>query len=196
MPTGYTAGIGDGKITTLEQYAWTCAQAFGALVSMRDDAHDAQIPEQLAVGQYYIDSAKESTEAFERFKSMSQDELEAENQKEMAEALAYYEKRIAENKALAKRYSSMLDDVLAWTPPTEDFVQFKDFMTEQILTSQRCDLYEVTPPVIVPFKEWLSSKQEKLARSASYSFKNLEEETARVSKRNKWISQLRESLKP
>ena len=43
MPTGYTADIQDGKITTLREYALSCARAFGALIMMRDDPHDAPI---------------------------------------------------------------------------------------------------------------------------------------------------------
>ncbi len=43
MPTGYTAGILDGKITTFQQFAKQCMRAFGATIHMRDDDMDAEI---------------------------------------------------------------------------------------------------------------------------------------------------------
>lgn len=45
MPTGYTADVQSGKVTDFAEYAMNCARAFGALVLMRDDPSDADIPE-------------------------------------------------------------------------------------------------------------------------------------------------------
>ena len=37
MPTGYTAGILDEKITNFPQFAKLCMRAFGATIHMRDE---------------------------------------------------------------------------------------------------------------------------------------------------------------
>lgn len=37
MPTGYTAGIIDGKINTFRDFALVCVKAFGAAIHMRDE---------------------------------------------------------------------------------------------------------------------------------------------------------------
>lgn len=36
MPSGYTAGVGNGSVVEFGDYAWRCARAFDALVTMRD----------------------------------------------------------------------------------------------------------------------------------------------------------------
>lgn len=40
MPTGYTAGILDNKITTFSEFALLCSRAFGATIHMREDDLD------------------------------------------------------------------------------------------------------------------------------------------------------------
>lgn len=116
MPTGYTVGIADGKITTFEQYAMTCARAFGALVMMRDDPFDAPIPEEIKVADYYVTNAKEKSEAYDAFIALDQDGLEALYQKESADAWTYYNKsKPPENVTfkdwLAKNREKMAADV-------------------------------------------------------------------------------------
>ena len=37
MPTGFTAGILDGKINSFREFALVCVRAFGAAAHMRDD---------------------------------------------------------------------------------------------------------------------------------------------------------------
>jgi hypothetical protein len=196
MPTGYTAGIADGKITTLEQYAMACARAFGALVKMRDDPFDAPIPEEMKVDNYYVTSAKEKNEAYEAFIALDQLGLESLHQKEIADAWEYFNKSKAEKKVQADRYAVMLVLAKNWKPPSDDFRTFKEFMVSQIEQSLHFDIYDSKPPENISFKDWLAAKREKMAYEVSYAFKALEEETGRVNKANKWIRALRESLKP
>lgn len=197
MPTGYTVGIADGKITTFEQYAWGCARAFGALVTMRDSPSDAPIPEEIKPSDYYTQTAKESTAAYDEFMAFTQDQLEDLYTKELLEMSASHERRGAEKKTQAKRYKDMLALAKEWEPPSPDHVKFKDFMVSQIAESLEFDIYDLPKPGAPPsFRDWKVSKQEKLASAASRAFKSLEEETARIGKANKWLRELRESLKP
>ena len=40
MPTGYTAGIIDGKTETFQDFAKQCMRAFGVTIHMRDENMD------------------------------------------------------------------------------------------------------------------------------------------------------------
>lgn len=42
MPTGYTEGIMNGKITTFPQFAKLCMRAFGATIHLRDESLDSE----------------------------------------------------------------------------------------------------------------------------------------------------------
>ena len=52
MPTGYTAGILEGKIKTFPEFAKICMRAFGAAIHMRDNGL-CQIPTNKFVGLQY-----------------------------------------------------------------------------------------------------------------------------------------------
>ena len=43
MPTGYTAAVQDGSITTLRDYALQCARGFGAFLHMHDEPFDTPL---------------------------------------------------------------------------------------------------------------------------------------------------------
>jgi len=60
MPTGYTYPVVEGKITEFSDFALSCARAFGALITMRDDPHDTPIPETFEPSDY---NAKKLAEA-------------------------------------------------------------------------------------------------------------------------------------
>jgi len=60
MPTGYTAGVQDGKITEFSDFALNCARAFGALITMRDDPQDTPIPEKFEARTSYYDERLEN----------------------------------------------------------------------------------------------------------------------------------------
>jgi hypothetical protein len=58
MPTGYTAGILDGKINTFPEFATECMKAFGACIHMRDDDISTTYRPR-KVDDYYIKKIKE-----------------------------------------------------------------------------------------------------------------------------------------
>lgn len=66
MPTGYTADVASGKITSLRDFALICARGMGALVMMRDEPFDAPIPERFEPSVFYkkhLDEAKQELAA-------------------------------------------------------------------------------------------------------------------------------------
>ena len=58
MPTGFTCDIKDG--ITFERFALNCARAFGALINMRDDSLDAEIPDEIKPSDHHVKALAEA----------------------------------------------------------------------------------------------------------------------------------------
>jgi len=76
MPTGYTACIEDGTITTGRDFLMLCARAFGATASMREEPLTVPIPELFEEDSYYTQRLKETKAELERCLTMSDEELQ------------------------------------------------------------------------------------------------------------------------
>ena len=72
MPTGYTAAIKDG--ISFNEYALSCARAFGALIMMRDEPADAPIPDEFKPSDYHFKKIEEAKAELARLRAMSPDE--------------------------------------------------------------------------------------------------------------------------
>lgn len=201
MPTGYTAPVQEGEITTLRDYALRCARAFGATILMRDEPLDVQIPEKFEPSDYYAKNIDTAKLEIQRLESLTLEEAAAEAQKQFDEATEYRAKRITTRRLQRKRYETMLAAVRAWDAP-ETHVELKGFMTRQLEESIRFDCgatddedeayYPV--PVLKSPEHW---KAEALARAhedLARHIKENAEEVARTEGRNKWIADLRASL--
>ena len=71
MPTGYTAILFDKPETSFRQYAYVCARAFGALVSMRDESLDVPLPVEIKPDSYYRLRAANIRDELGRLRKMS-----------------------------------------------------------------------------------------------------------------------------
>lgn len=200
MPTGYTACIEDG--CTFKEYALRCAKAFGACVTMRDDPGDKPIPEKFEPSSW---NAKELAKAQARLKEL--DGMTLKQAAKMAEN-AYEE---AEGHRLASlkrerlklaRYQDMRKKVLAYVPPSPDHEEYRKFMLDQIdlcikpnsWGGPMVDYYE-KPTERLSAEAWLAAQKTKARRDIAYHTEEHRKETERVEGRNRWIKQLRESLR-
>ncbi len=191
MPTGYTYIIEDGA--TFEQYVWVCARAFGALVSMGEDASDAEIPEELKPDTtHYDNSAAKARARLRELQSMTDEQVVATLDAEHATALDEYRKRLEANALVRSRYEAMRERVLAWTPPSSDHRGIRDFMLQQIRVST--DNYEPAAPTQTDPATWHKSAIETAQRDLAYAEKRRAEEIARTNERNKWLRDLRASV--
>lgn len=196
MPTGYTAGVADGKITTFRQFALQCARAMGALVMMRDEPFDAPIPDEMRPDtKYYDERIAEARAILERLPTLTAEECEAEAEKAHAEALAAHDRHQAERRETQARYEAMLEKVRAWTPPTSDHVGMREFMQEQLVESIRFDCGTSSPPPVKKSgREWRLEQIEAASRRLQYMTAERAKEIARTAERNAWLKALRESL--
>ncbi len=196
MPTGYTANIGDKDIT-FKQFVWSCARNFGALVMMRDDPNDAEIPEEFKPSNYHKESLEKAYRELKDLDQISEKEatlksIEECNEKNKQEKEYEKKKLILKNKYLA-----MLEKVKAWNPPSPDHENLKKFMISQIEESIDfdCKVYPNKTNMPLSGKDWLKEKRDHILWEIEYHTKEDREECERVAGRNLWLKQLRESLK-
>jgi len=197
MPTGYTADVQDGKVTSFRAFAMQCARAFGALVTMRDDDQDAPIPEELKPGEYYISSVQSDEVKLGGLLAMGDEEASTKAAEAYEAQLAYSREYRAKKIAQRKRYEAMLAKVEAWEPPSPDHEGMKKFMLSQLRESIEFDCSSDYTPTVEPLLSGADWRKQQIARaqeSLERSRKSLADEEERVRGHNKWLRQLRESL--
>jgi hypothetical protein len=196
MPTGYTAGVADGKVTTFKEFALECARNFGALIMMQDDPLGTPIPE-FEPSDYHSNALRDARNELDRLSQMTDAEVKAACLDEYTKELAYWEKCQAENAVKRQRYLSMLKKVESWTPPTSDHDGMKNFMLQQLTDSMKWDCPDKPilpkPSMELPSK-WKAAKIAAAEHSIDYHTKNHAEEVLRTNERNDWVKALKESL--
>jgi len=138
MPTGYTAGILDGKVNTFEEFATVCTRAFGATIHMRDNPMDSPY-EPRTPSDYHTNSIQSKRERLEEIESMSDEKIVEDFNTQLGEDLKYHQTKMEEDKRNLEKLNSMLESAKSWVPPTEDHQPFRNFMIEQIESTIKVD---------------------------------------------------------
>lgn len=197
MPTGYTADVGDGKVTEFPDFAMRCARAFGATITMRDDSPDATIPDEFEPSDYNARALVKARERLAELQAMDRDAIREAANAAYVEALSYYRKSVKDRADTRANYEAMLDKVLAWEPPTPDHAEMKAFMVQQLEESIRFDCgYEPEPPTRETPEEWHEEQVQRAERDIEYHAKGDREERERAAGRTEWVRALRASLMP
>jgi len=191
MPTGYTAAVGDGKITTLREFALTCARGMGACIMMRDEPWDAPIPERFEPQtKYHDDRLAEAKAVLETLPKLSEVECENRAVEEYKTAIASDAKYRADRELRNSRYRSMLDLLSSWNTDAEGI---KEFMVEQLSISIERD-YSSKSPSRLTGTEWREDRLKQAHHDVAYHERARGEEIWRTEERNRWLSDLRASL--
>lgn len=194
MPTGYTAAIKDG--ISFEKFALSCARNFGALITMRDDPHDAPIPDSFEPSNYHV---KQLHDAYSRLNLLESLSEEAKNDycKEYNDkALDDWRQLRREREELNNKYNSMLVKVEEWVPPTKDHQELKTFMISQInqSVSWDCSMEYHNKPTPLTTEEWFAIKIDGLKRDINYHTEEDKKEVDRTKERSDWVIALKNSL--
>lgn len=196
MPTGYTVDIKKG--ITFEQFAMNCARAFDACVTMRDDPMDKPIPESFEPSSWHKERLDELSQELIQINRMSIGEAEEQASESFERETKKQEKAIVEDRKLMEQYNDMLRQVKQWTPPTEEHIEFKNFMIKQIEGSIESDgmvdFYVKHPPKRVMGEEWLLEKKNRIQKDINYHEVEDQKEKDRTESRNRWVKALRSSL--
>ena len=195
MPTGYTYAVADGTVSDLRTFALTCARGMGALIMMRDDPSDADIPKRFEADTKYHDNAIAT--ARQRLA-----ELEAMDEAfRVSACLAYNQKvaadkrsRIAKNDEQRARYQAMISQVEQWSGAPEGL---REFMLSQLRQSVDFDCpKDPTKYMDKPksLNAWYGDELRAAAHSIQYNEKERADEIARTAERNAWLERLFASL--
>lgn len=199
MPTGYTAGVADGKIATLRDFAWACARGMGALITMRDDPHDAPVPEQFKPSTSYHDDILSTVrDILGSVPHLSADECDRRAKFDFDTEMESHLRYAREKNEQRARYRDMICKVEAWKPDDE-VLSLKEFMLSQLKDSVEFDCperpsYEPKPPVRLTGEKWREQILEKASRDLAYHATERDKEIQRTAGRNKWLKALRASL--
>lgn len=198
MPTGYTADI--TKDTTLEEFAMKCARAFGALILMRDDPQDAEIPE-FKPSDWHEKELAKATARIAELTSMTASQCDAEADKAWSASAKGRIRSKAESDKKRAAYQAVLARVQAWTPPTPEHEGLKTFMAKQLAESIEFDCIDdatvdlFNPLAPVTGAEWRENEMKQAKQSVVYHANENAKEIARAKQRNKWVRDLRDSLR-
>lgn len=202
MPTGYTACIIKGA--TFKEFAMGCARAFGACVTMRDDSSDTKIPKEFKPSSYHKKEITKTLKEMKRIKAVSVALCTSMALKERKAEIKQYQGYVTERILLKKKYDAILKEVESYKAPTSDHTGFKAFMLSQIKDTieHDCDaayyqerLNEVLAIKPLSGEEWRQKTLAALQEDLDYHTKEDKEEVERVVGRNRWIRDLRKSLK-
>ena len=205
MPTGYTAGIIDGELTTFEQFATQCTRAFGATIHMRDNPMDSPY-EPRTPSDYHTNSIQSKRERLEEIESMSDEKIVEDFNTQLEEDLKYHQTKMEEDKRNLEKLNSMLESAKSWVPPTEDHQPFRNFMIEQIESTIKVDgdpSYHVNKMVgikkqmeegINP-KEYREETIQEIKSQISYHETEYQKELVRCKDSNDWMDKFFESIK-
>lgn len=205
MPTGYTAGILDGKITTFPQFAKQCMRAFGATIHMRDDDMDAEFEERTP-SDYHTKEVEKAVQLLKDARVLSDEEIISNRKEELNKSKLYHLEKIERAKIDTKNMDAILKDLNAWQPPTKEHTGIKEFMIDQIKKTIDFDcktdyhdegLAKVEMELLTLNAETI--RQEMIAK-ANYDFKyhtkELNADVKRCETSNQWVKKLMESLTP
>lgn len=199
MPTGYTADIADGKAVTFEEFAWGCARAFGALITMRDDPRDAEIPGRFEPSSYHADEYEKALVKLAEVKAWSMEKARQEADATYHRAHTAWVESQERQKAMRARYEAILDQAMAWEPPSPEHQGFKDFMVEQLTESMRFDCPEEgrswwSEPTPLGAADYRDEQIAKAQRDIEYHAEQHAAEVERTTERTLWVRALRRAL--
>ena len=132
MPTGYTAYIEDGDITTGKEFLKLCTRAFGVAIDQKDDPLSVPTKTKFEPGQYYIDAYNGACDELKKAKSMSFNEAKLRLKTRHHKKVDDYKKCSEKYSDLRNKYLKVRREVEAWTPPTPEHDGLKKFALEQI----------------------------------------------------------------
>lgn len=203
MPTGYTAGILDGKITTFPQFAKQCMRAFGAVIHMRDEDMDAEYKERTP-SDYHYKEIERANQLYKDAQTLSDKQIISGKKKELEESKKYHLEKIEKEKVDRKAMNVILDEVRKWQPPTPEHTGIKDFMIDQIVKTIDfdCDskyhtkaLQKIEYQLLNLNAESIRrDMKEKAAKDLAYHTKEHNEELKHCEKSNKWVADLLNSI--
>jgi len=198
MPTGYTAALCE-KDESFETFIMRCAREFGALVIMREEPLGASVPEKFEPSDWNFKEFEKARDQHVKVAGMSDEECAKEALKEFQANMGAFRDAVEKAAAIRRRLLQMRKRVEEWRPPSPTHEGLKTFMFEQLDVTIESEgtvskfWFEQIKSLSGP--EWREKVLASLDHDVKYHHKQNEEEIERTRSRNKWLAELRASLK-
>ena len=203
MPTGYTAYIEDGDITTGKEFLKLCTRAFGVAIDQKDDPLSVPTKTKFEPSQYYINQYNAACDALRDAKSINFNEaklrLSARHHKKVEDC----KKCVEKYSDLRNKYLKVRREVEAWTPPTSEHKGLKKFALEQIdmcIPSEE-SIHEFINKSKEPLDlsnetitEFIEDNIAQCKSNVAYYKKSMNAEYERVHEKQEWMDKFLKSL--
>ncbi len=196
MPTGYTAFIENGQITTAKDFIMLCARAFGATVIMKDEPLSKPIPEVFSCSNYYSETICKLQEELKRLQNLTLHEAQEEADDDYKKRFLEYTQGKQKDEKLLEQYNSMEEEIRKWVPPTYEHQNLKDFAINQIeMSKPDMEFWSQLQTINrQSATEWLETKIADCKNDIEWYRKLLKREEDNIASKNKWLKDLRNSL--
>lgn len=202
MPTGYTAYIQDGDITTGKDFLKLCLRNFGIAINMRDEPLSKPVPTQFEPNPYYKNDYEKTVETRNKYRQMTFEEAKKKlidkHKKDIESAKKSLDEFIAED----ERYMKVRDEIEKWIPPTSEHENVKKFALNQIDISLNTDMREYCNKELNKDLDisdeavhlYMNEINEFYENSVARAYKDWQEELKRTTDKNMWMKQFLDSL--
>lgn len=203
MPTGYTAGIIDGKTETFQDFAKQCMKAFGACIHMRDENMDKEY-EPRTPSDYHIKALEKAKKKLKQAETFTDAELIEMRTKELEESKKYHLESIAKTKVARAKLEEFLAKAIEFKAPTPEHEGLRKFMIEQLQSTidfdGKTDYHDKALPQVEMELKNIDANQIKFSliadanKDIAYHLKEYKEELKRCAESNAWVETLLGSL--
>lgn len=172
-------------------------ELLGALVTMRDEPSDKEIPEKLEPSDYHLKAKATAEDNLSTLNSLSSEDANKKSSDAFNSAELHRAEKLKEEAVIESRYNEMLAKAKAWVSPSKDHDKLKEFMVSQLEDSIKFDCgssYYEKETAKITGEQWRNEQIEKAHKDIAYHLKNYREEVERTDNRNKWIDLLRNSI--
>lgn len=192
MPTGYTAPVQDGKITTAAEFLRNCIPAFD-IESGRNGATIDPIEPDTSYHDERLAAARARLEAV---RAWSDDDAAREAEAKYQRDVETMRDVAAKRRETLARYEEILAGVRAWVPPTPKHRAFHAFAVKQLEDSIEwdCSRSHYPKPVRVEGEDYRAAQIEQAERDIAYHVEGIDKVKARTAQRNAWVSAVLDTL--
>lgn len=197
MPTGYTANVANGKITSLKKYIESCIPAF--MIHFKD-MQNINVREPLKFDFYCTNALAEAEKKYADFMNSSEEEKILLYKEYLDERIYYANKRLIENKETISRYKNMLSKLANFKSPSAAHDNFVKFLTSQLHQSiEYDDVFEVYEDELdichkMSFEKYVKNKEQDLLDDIAYYKKESIREQESANQNVQWLSKILEAI--
>lgn len=194
MSTSYTAAIKDG--ITFEQFAMTCATAFGGGFENADLQNGKWPTANIEPSTYHLERLKDAQNKLAKLEAMSDEDSQKAAEDYWIEQEVARKLSLNNVLGLKEKYNAMYKQVKAWTPPNQDLKGLKDFMITQISDSIEFDCSSIDSLKKqyerMTGEAYRTQRIAELRWSIEHHQRNYEKDVERAANKTKWIMALRD----